>query len=628
MTTPAAKRIPNLRAKTHCGGKRVDLTWEDPVDGAPSGLRIIRSPLSFALRSDDQGEIIYDDRWINAFTDGLNSADAYANNSGEALEENRFYYYTLFYRDGSDPLRTNEDAQVTGLSIRDYNAIYGHYVYSLLPRALRDGDASSENGRKPYTLRDYCSVLQCAVNLYRGWFEGLLHLKNPELAPAGKIGVPQDQTGFLEAALQDLGFPAEKSFDNGVLRRLAFGMMDVYRLKGTCAGLVLFTSLFTKWTSRCDDAVDPECGVSSMFTSWDGSAYKVGLLEGQNGDCTGAALAYTTDDEQTFTVPTSALYDPFFSAASDVPDSTDSPSVSFIIDAMGSWCCVQEVDHPTALTRTFTVRKGFLRRSLHCQGVAGVGEYTIQTVNNADAPWQYASASGTGILKWGPSAWKNYKVKDSAGDLFDVLDSSSTDNAGETVLTLSGNPAAGDIELAYAFDGNDDPILRAVLYVGIHSLVLSPRWDYRLAGSLEPGPFNAILTMAGASDVFGALLSPGDVTIIVKGIGAGKPAASAGTATGVTASTLTDSSASWTNDQWEDYYLLPNWNQTKVFRVTGNTATVLTVATPNGDVDTVAEVGSSYVLLTEENALKYVRLIQLGLQLVPDGTRIFVKFEN
>lgn len=624
----AQKQLVNLRARPFPGGRRVDLTWGDPEDGAPGDLIILRSVLSYPIRPTDQAIEVYNGPWINAFTDGVAGYGSHPDLSGSALDEGRFYYYTLFYKTGTDPYLTNQTAMVCGLSLRDYYARYGHYVYNLLPSNVRALDAvGSGEGKPAYLLRDYCEVLQASVNLYRGWAEALANLRNPELAPAGKIGVASGQTDILGAILGDLSLNSEQGFDNGVLRRLAFGMMDVYKLKGTCPGLVLFASLLCRWTVRCDDAVDPECGVQGMFSLWDTEAYKVVATETTSGDMAGTATGYTAADGATLTFDKSLILNALETAPSDVPDSDDGPTVAFVIDAMGTWACISRVDRDGD-NRTLTLERGFLRAAIPVSGTNGVNSYTVTSNPKTHSAWQFAAPAGTEIPRWGPNAWNGYKFKDSAGSIFDIITSAHTNGLGQTVLTLSGSPAGGDGYIAWDFDGSQAPVLRVWMYVGNHSLLISSRWDARLAGSINPGPYASLLTLVGSSNVFGNVIGPGDVTLIVKGIGSGKPAEDAGTATAVTASTLTDSAKAWTVNEWADYYLLPNWNQSKVFKVLSNTPTALTVETPAGDVNDVSEVTSHYVIMTEENAIKYVRLIQMAKQLVPDGTRVFVKFES
>lgn len=620
-------RLQNLRATTYCQGKRVDLTWLPPENGSPRYLRIVRSEYSYPLRDGDQGDVLYDGAFILGYTDGLDGPGSQNEVSNTALKERRFYYYTLFTRDSvSDPWLTNDVSMVCGLSIADYSAREGRYVYKLLPSNVRAEDASEKGGRQPYLLRDYCDVLQCAVNVYRGWAEGLLYLRDPERAPAGKIGVASDQTVILEAMVDDLDFEAEKSFDNGVLRRLAFGMMDVYRRKGTCPGLVLFALIFARWQVRCDDAVDPNCGVGSMFSTWDGDAYKLQVAESLNGDFSGTGVAYTADAEAYVDLPVSAVTNALGDAPADLPDSQVNPSLTFIIDAMGTWCCVKRVEHIDETTRRVVLEKGFLRRHINVQGFSGLGTFTIETADLETAPWQYAAPAGTEALRWGSNAWAGYKLKTESG-IYNVLGSEATDNAGETVLYLDDDPTGTEGVLAKDFDGNEDPVLHFTGYVGLHTLIVSPRWDYRLAGAIDPGPFNALLAVLSGQGVVNVLLSPGDVTLVVKGIGPGEPTELVGTVTGVAGNTLTDTTQAWAADQWEGYYLLPNWSQSRVTRVVSNTADTLTVSFPEG-LASVTKEGLVYALLTEENALKYVRLIQLCQQLVFDGTRVFVKFET
>ncbi len=259
--------VTNLLAKSWCEGKRIDLTWTNPASA--TRIRVLRSRNAYATPESEAGTPVYDGVPVASLSD-------------TGLQENCFYYYTvLLSYSAAAPYRyvVSSSAQVEGLSIKDYQKLHedagvpeGRYVYSLLPRTYRERDADPNRGDDQYLLRKYCDVLQCAVNLYRGWAEGLEHLKDPDTMPAGRLGEADNQLGILSAYVKELGGSPEKSFDAGVLRRLVMGIVSVNKKKGTCAGLIEIAKILTTWDTTCSEAIEPVCGINRLFTLWDGES--------------------------------------------------------------------------------------------------------------------------------------------------------------------------------------------------------------------------------------------------------------------------------------------------------------------------------------------------------------------
>jgi hypothetical protein len=610
-----------LVARTHCGGKRIDLSWTNPA-GA-TRLRIRRSLSACLPDPDDTGAVtVYEGAPITDFVDGV-YAGALTTSNAE-LQEGVFYYYTVFVSYSAAAayvwLRSST-AEVTGLSIKDYTTREGHYVYRLLPREYRRQDADPQRGSDRYALRDYCSVIQCGVNIQRGWLEGLLLLKDPDLAPAGLVGVAENQRGILAAHVWELGYPAGQ-LEADVLRRLALSLASITLMKGSCGGLTAFATALTGWSTRCDDLLEPLCGVERMFFTWDGDSFYLrfepGALTANDGDVSVAGQV---------TLPTARVF-----AADGTTGATlasTAPITAFVLDAMGTFACVASVAAPAAGLQTvvFTSASATLRKEITGAGVGGVGTFNITSIDAASYPWQFPSPLAE--PEWGTNAWEGYELMDAAGVVYPVLSSVATDALGETLLNVTGNPGAGVFSLAKKFDpagatfGTRLPLLHVRLFNGQFSLTYDPRHDHRLLADGSTGPWS-LLTALGSttSRYFGA--SPDDVVLWANGVHH-----VASNATAVSQHILTDSTKTWAANQWQGYYLLPNWNQSGLRRISGNTATQLIVdGYSGGGLPPVASVGAPYVVLSELAALRYSRLMKAMPSFIPLESRGFVKFEG
>jgi hypothetical protein len=324
--------VSELEAKTWCGGKRIDLTWTNPA--GTTHVKIRRSKAGYPRFTDDPGTDVYSGVAIQAFNDGVYTGAVTTSNT--ALEPDAFYYYTVFVSfDGGTTWNHTLSAEVQGLSIKDYYDLFGDYVYDLLPRKMRELDGATLRGTNQYKLRDYCRVLQCGINLYRGWFEATLKLRDPDEMPAGRIGDGQNNYGVLASQLWDYGFSAGKTMDAATMRRLVFGLIGINKLKGACTGLVDLTKVLCTWDARCVEMAEPLCGVNHLAYSYDGESVintYIASLSANNGIVSTAGQV---------TLYTARLFDALGTTATgDLPTN---PPVAFILDALGTFACVESV---------------------------------------------------------------------------------------------------------------------------------------------------------------------------------------------------------------------------------------------------------------------------------------------
>ncbi len=626
--------VTNLKAKTWCDGKRIDLYFS--VAAGVQRIKIRRSKYAYCVFPTDPGEDIYegpptnlDSSVISRFVDGVFSSPTYRT-TNTALEEDAFYYYSIFVSYSSSAPYSwlvSSDCQVEGLSIKDYYSRYGDWVYKLLPKNYRDRDADPNRGINRYKLKDYCRVLQCGANLQRGWLEALLHLKDPDNMPAGRLGEAENQTGILAAQVWDLGVPAERAFDAGVLRRIVLGIVPIYKIKGTCPGLVDLTKMFAGWDARCDEQIEPQCGINRLFQTYDMTS----------------EISYVTSTSEILAsgyveIPDAQILKPDGTQKTISLTSSGEPTVAFIIDALGTFVCVDSVAESMVYFAggkkfVFTDSAAFLRKECFVDGTAGSGGSSQYTFNNSNVhpgswPWQYPSPAAA--PKFAKNAFKGLKLLDTTNTEFTIAGNEETDGSGDTLITVeeASEPATGYVSIAYAFSPAADfasrvPRWHGRLFTGEFSLTYDPTWDTRLLAEGAVGPWS-LLTGLGSLNAIGFSATPADVVIWVDDVHE-----YLSDSTAVNGNVLTDDAAGWTAGQWVGYYVLPNWNQTKLYRVIDNTATELVVALDGGgSLATVSAAGFRYVILSPENALKYTQLVKLLPSFVPHESRGYIKFER
>lgn len=616
--TTTSEEIQSLRASTWCGGKRVNLSWTNPTGAAL--IRIRRSAYSFCSFVGDPGEDVYSGVPITEFVDGAYSGASATTNA--ALDENKVYYYTVFwsFTVPSPDWKTTDAGKVAGLSIRDFYALQGDYVYNTLPSGYRRRDLDDARGTNKGKLRDLCMALQCGISLMRGYTEALLLLRDPDRMPAGRVGEPVNQLGLLAAQAADLGAPPEKAFDAAVLRRLVASIVPTTRKKGTPTGVVDFVKLYTGWDCTVDPQVlpaghgAPVGGVLRYASYKDPDAY---ILNGTNGvspwpsGYVEAAEADYTDWRGAITLP-----------------SSDNTMAAFVMDEFDTYAEVQSITDVAGTVRVnFTSALAYLRSEITGNGVGGVNSFTLSDVGIDKYPWQFPDGDGWSQPTFGENAFAGMYLLDSAGTLFPIVSSLGY------ALTVVGNPANGVYSIAPkyrvpppSFVGRD-PVLRFRLFHGAHNLGYSPRLDIRLADELTglvPWSLRAGGGAWATTYPWGYVPDPADDVVTVTGV-----------ATYIGQVLICPSSNQVTNvvntmtiNEWAGYYLIPNWSAVgRAYKILSNTTADFTLDMgTDGAVSTLTTSGCRFAVLSESDAVKYSRLARQLPSFMPKGSRAVIKF--
>ena len=591
-------RVSALKAKTWCLGKRIDLSWTNPA--GTEYILVRRSTQAYCRFTDDPGETVY-------------SGVTVASLSDTDLEEGRFYYYTVFISFQATAPRVyaySSDAIVEGLSIKDYGAVEGDYVYKLLPSTYRTRDADPVRGDDQLVLKRFVSTIQCWVNLWRGYLESTLLLRDPELMPAGRLGESENATSILAAQAVQLGMIPDESYDAGVLRRIAIGVYGVFTLKGTCAGLVALVKLLAKWDATCEEVNDAICGASRVLNFWDGQSY----------------LVTTEDDYTAFDFTPGGFVFPVASADVTVPPY----GVAGVLDAMGTFACVSSYTvGVTDVEVVFTDGDAKLRYEV-IGTVADEGNpntYLLDMASIADSDWHWQLEGEIGGAEVGDNAFEGMQVIDSAGVVVNITASTATDS-GSTTFVTDAPITAGVVSIAHAFTGSGSyasrvPVFKARWIVGEMSFLYDPLWDARLRNERYESAFSFMPWPGPTAAIYSP--SPADMVLRVENAAAGLGSV----VTIDSSTTLTTDASTWTNNQWAGYFLLPSWNSGRLFKILANDASAITIKETDGlNLLSQTAEGANFAILSEKNALHYERLRRALPAFTPNEARALLWFTS
>lgn len=592
-TTGSTPYPENLRARTWCTGKRIDVLWSPVITSGPVfGYTLKRSRRTFALFMDDETEVVYSGT-------GFSYQDT-------GLEENTVYYYTLFWSPDGVNWYVSDKTRVAGLSIKDYAAYDGaDWLYRRLPQKLQDLDA--QPGDDQYTLARYCDVLQCGLALVRGRTEAYSRLANFDAIPGGRIGEPGNQYGILEAVNRQLGFEPQRALGLEVMRRVALGINHVRKRKGTCEGLTEFVKMLTGWDGGCQGATD-QCGGGTGLRTWDGvSTYGARV--------TGTDPAFTPGDVTFDTVTWATLV---ISFSDELTEHEYARGIFY--GAFGERHCILDntkVGRDTTITFENAPAELAVELLFPVAAVTGLGTDTIVLTDVA-----YNFPAGK-LFQTGQYVGK-YVADDSSLVSVQILSSEASSDGSTLTLTLSAatGGAASEIGIACAYDSLASWASRTLSYEytlgsGDHYHLWDPDIDSRLRGTASD-PYDVL--WAG-NDIFSASpLSPTDTVFsVLAGV-----AVTIGTVTAVGGSQLTLDVPLTVNEHL-GRFVNPNRNQGQLFEILANDGTSLYVD-PGTDLSAYAAVGSKFFILSPLDAVRYTTLQSTVRKILPYTTKLYVWF--
>ncbi len=623
---PDNARYPvDLRAISWPEGKRIDLRWTNPSD--VTRVVIKRSKVSHSAFINDDSEVIYNGALITHFIDGIPvsatagapdavqspaTLDAGVPNTGVALLEDQFYYYTVYLTKADDPIglldfgpEASSFAQVTGLSLVDYlNSTLdstgafikgrGEWYYNeLQTQRTREHDQKRavEQGRETGWFQNVCRFLQGCVSLQRGLVRGLERAGDPDTCAPGNVGAAVAQAEYLVNWIRTYGIKAPRSvLDVSILRRIASSWAEIRKIKGRCSSLEDWTKVLTKWDATCEHVNERQ----TLFLSTWGSQRR-SLFSYQ-------ANLITVSAGQVFVSP-GGFADGEFNGGIFVGPMRD------IFEIERNTTEILFFADDTVLARTEDL--------LTIDAVASLGGslYRLDVTRTAGGP-----------ANLNDNEYNGMQLVDSNGTLMDV--DSVEGGSGSTIDVDSGVlPVAGDAAVAPAYlvpggvFADRVPQFVFQLWTEDPTFIYDPLLDLDLLGEDED-PHDVIYN---SGSMFGLPFKPFDITLTI----AAGVARATGAVDTVVGNVMTDASADFgPASSLKYFYLNPNRNQKQLFRVIDNTSTSITVESSSDiQLEDVARPNTRYYLLDFQSG-KRLELLNEHLKVVtPYPSRVFVFFD-
>jgi len=705
--------ISNIRASAHCEGNRVDLTWTNPA-GATFN-KIVRRQKHWPFDLTDDHDVLYEGPALEEFIDsgvlspqfaptadlpvgtvnipvpsvqafsvgqtirverlqgpsyfelrvitainGLFLRVAELENEYPAadsrvapastLRDTTFYYYTVLVTDSvsfpaDDEWDFEDNSRVAGLSLRPMDS-KETFFWKNTPREHRRLDSTSEaEGGGGGFLDQWYDVMGCWLNKMRGWTEAINTMADDDESPFDSLTAKNFSLG-----IDPDGF----SYDFEIPRRTVLSLINVYKRRGTCPGIIRAVRMFTKWESECVEygALLPSCrGGAKSLKTWDGSSETVelnfllasnitqvpgtitysvahggadgqfndGALRGPIGEVvcvqTSTETEFTTVEAEAFHLLTNNLA---AGATAVLVDDTTllQPHMTVQLSrADGTAAEIVEINTITAGVSFTIKRPDGLQNSYSSGDAVSIERNVFRTELVGNGTWadigggQYTLTDPT--ARWMDGAWNGYEILDNGNTKHTVIQS----DLNTITIAAGAQPPDGDYAVASDFAlgasfAARDPMVRVIAYNGEHTFLLEPTYDVQLKGT-RFDPFSP-LYQGGA---FGAALlgiyTSGDVGVLITSdvtqtLGITQNPSGAGNQF-----FLDPSSPAPTPNALVGMYLNPNQNQTQLFRILANDATSVTVA---ADVSSLTVPGQIYYVLNERDASRFQRLsARLGL---------------
>lgn len=156
--------------------------------------------------------------------------------SGTQLQDNKFYYYTVFTKEIATNVAQAEYANYdSGVSTQSFalsamNRNFGDLLYNAWPSLYRELDSTGD-------LQDLMSVFGQQLNELHGLID-TYNLQDSDNVLVSALLPLSEQTG-----LPSVGF----SIGADTLRRIARDMISAWKLKGSKEGIALFIRIITTW---------------------------------------------------------------------------------------------------------------------------------------------------------------------------------------------------------------------------------------------------------------------------------------------------------------------------------------------------------------------------------------------
>lgn len=622
--------VTDLVARTHPDGRSVELFWTNPEGIVPENTKITRRLRNWPLVETDASDVVYS----GVALDPTNAAPTEPKYVDTGLLPVEFYYYTVMVKAPGGGITTyaiGADSRVMGLSGRGAVELASDAFLKkqvIPPNYFSQDAAPPGNGE----MQRYLTLFTGFLNLLRSKTESLSLLSDWERAPFSHVTYLSRMMGFE---------PEGGEYDLDTPRRVLLQLWELWQRKGALPGIAQAVRALVQWETEL-----VEFGVSE-----DGSGIR----------------SFGTDDtalapQESHTVaPTVATWGGILDPARTWADALWRGGR--LLDGMGNWFDIEDNTLGTTVSFTALQSVGPWRTALTAPAIVGARQIVVtnttgfrvgqrlQLYNSATGnaqiidithintatktlsfwnPLRFAMASGSYVLwdmrkpeasysgtvavgiagefsvtvaagatVWPVGRWTGYVVKDAVGGFHTCTSSDAAK------LYFAGDPyvwtATDTVEIARSFSAGIAQLYYKIEN-GYHPRLFNPTFDFTLVGTRLDPAFYLYGGSAGGG-TFGAC----DLGIYVLGDVFGNPVpAVASRVTSVAGAVITDSSASFTANEWAGYYILPNQNYTRTFKIASNTGSTITA---ESDLSAFATADQPYVILTERNAARYRRLL-------------------
>ena len=721
--------VLNLDAQSQCEGLGVHLTWGDPKPGGTQNIRIVRRTDAWPFDLTDTFDDIYNGPNITEFTDtgvmlpitstaiaaavgalSITAASAAGYALGDSLriesltgntpsgakphdivtitglpgggviqftpalahtyavgarvaksrplEPQTYYYYLVLASLLVAPTTYDIEnaSRVFGLSIDEYRSY--DWLQNETPRVIirKDAQPASEGGGAGF-FSDWLYVMGCWANLLRGHAKALARLYDADEAPFH----------VLTARNQSLGIDPEGfAYDFDVVRRPLTALAAIYKIKGTCPGIVQTVSMFTKWDSECVELGLSECqGGPGDLKTWDGgsvleygqeppattqtvisadgtatftdpvkawaaSLWNDGTLRGWIGDI--ACVLSNVGGDTLITKPPRAVTE-FGAAVLAAPTILVLSTVGFApgmtIQVVGSVESSPGV-YPSEVFEISTIVPGApgvlgvrdprgLLNAYPSGGIVCIGKSIVRDeyVDTATGvALQVITSAGALFVQ---NQWRGYALLDAANVAHNVVS-----NTGSTITVDGVPPVVGTFAIARAFTLGGTfalrtPHLRYSLGNGVHTYLFEPTFDMEVRGTIYD-PFSRLWGGPGLS-LFGSW-GPADVGVYITT----PVTVTSGHASTVAINVLTldTSQPAPAVNALVGLFLNPNANQEQFFEVVSNTALTVTVVE---DISSLVVSGQIYYVLQPRDLTRFRRVLaRLRDEFTDSDSRVHVFF--
>ncbi len=624
---PAPYVVTDLVARTGCEGLTVHLSWTNP--GGASYTKVIRSTRQWPYDLTDAHTVVYAGDDIESLTDGPPFSTP-----ALTLQGNTYYYYVVLVSTGSTTdFDFGDDSRTYALSIDVLDSKTWFEKHT--PRDMLARDAAEvEDGGGGGFLAQWHAVMGCWLDLLRGTANAVLSSGNDDKSPYH----------LLPAKNKSIGVETEgAAYDYSVPRRIQHYAVSIFKIKGTCPGIIAAVKMFTKWDAICVPLDGSECpGVSSLRT-WDGTSE---YFVAQNTDTT-TEPGLTTDPNQSWdedlwasgriydylggygcvggnteteieleTPPTLTTLDVAHTAGNSVfmVDSTRFLYAGGIVEVSQDDASGAEIFHIAsvdAAAGSFTVTGvslnsystgSYVHISKDIIHAEYVGDITA-TVSIPGTP-DTSTVTESDVL-WEQNQWAGYYFlgEDNVKRL--ILSNTTTVLTVEDISTFTPGEQyaiSTDFDLGAAF-ADREPHFKYRVSNGVHTTLYDPIAD-RTTGGTRYNQHNPLWNGPGLNTA--GVWGPADLGIYITTpnilLTVGKVSGSSG---GGTVLHCDASTTALSVNALAGMVLNPNQNQEQTFEVVSNTTNTITVAEAIGGLITVGQV---YYVLTQRNATRLKRL--------------------